>query len=218
MPVLSKKIQSLYKQLFGSILSTLLTLLSLYLIANTLPNILNWVLINATWFGDSAEDCGKQGACWLYIATWWKQFIYGSYPDSEIWRINLCCMMLVVLISVMLLDKVFSPSVRKNVLFITLLVFPLAAGFLMYGGVMGLTVVETRYWGGLSLTLVIAIFGIISSFPVGVLLAMGADVKNACNTVFLYRFYRVVARCAFNHGTVYGLSHVSAIYARGNKC
>ena len=50
---------------------------------------------------------------------------------------------------------------------------PFAMALLLYGGVWGLPIVATDLWGGLLLTLVFAISGIILSFPLGVLLALG---------------------------------------------
>jgi general L-amino acid transport system permease protein len=44
---------------------------------------------------------------------------------------------------------------------------------LFYGGLFGLTVVPTHQWGGLMLTLVLAVVGIVLSLPFGILLALG---------------------------------------------
>ncbi len=54
-----------------------------------------------------------------------------------------------------------------------LFIYPVIAFYLFHGGVFGLRVVETPLWGGLFLTLVIAGVGIVSSLPIGVLLALG---------------------------------------------
>ena len=60
---------------------------------------------------------------------------------------------------------------------------------MLYGGSFGLEVVETHKWGGLSLTLVLALVGIVASLPIGVLLALGRRsdmpvVRSFC-TVFI---------------------------------
>ena len=44
---------------------------------------------------------------------------------------------------------------------------------LMQGGVLGLTTVPTSKWGGLPLTLILSVFGIVASFPLAVALALG---------------------------------------------
>ena len=64
------------------------------------------------------------------------------------------------------------PGKRWNVLFL-LAVFPVAAYILLFGGWFTLPRVETARWGGLMLTLVVAISGIAASLPLGVLLALG---------------------------------------------
>ena len=47
----------------------------------------------------------------------------------------------------------------------------------MLSGGLGLEAVETRLWGGLFLTLVIAGVGIVLSLPIGVMLALGRRSK-----------------------------------------
>lgn len=52
-------------------------------------------------------------------------------------------------------------------------VYPLIAYVLLTGGAFGLAYVETHLWGGMFLTLVIAVIGIATSLPIGILLALG---------------------------------------------
>jgi general L-amino acid transport system permease protein len=52
-------------------------------------------------------------------------------------------------------------------------VYPFLIAILLYGGVFGLEVVETHKWGGLLVTLIIALIGIVVSLPIGVFLALG---------------------------------------------
>ena len=44
---------------------------------------------------------------------------------------------------------------------------------LMYGGVFGLTPVDTDAWGGLPLTVILTLIGMTASVPIGILLALG---------------------------------------------
>ncbi|MBI3740963.1 MAG: amino acid ABC transporter permease, partial [Chloroflexi bacterium] len=53
------------------------------------------------------------------------------------------------------------------------LISPIAISIFLYGGVGSLAIVATDLWGGLLLTLVLAMAGILLSFPLGVLLAVG---------------------------------------------
>ena len=50
-------------------------------------------------------------------------------------------------------------------------------GLLLRGGLFGLTVVESTRWGGLPLTLLLAVFGLTAAYPLGVVLALGRQSK-----------------------------------------
>lgn len=76
------------------------------------------------------------------------------------------------------LDRYFSPPENKGLLSRRwssrmLFILPIAMFALIYGfpGVLPLT--DTRRWGGLMLTILLTVVGIIASFPIGVLLALG---------------------------------------------
>ncbi|WDP88003.1 MAG: amino acid ABC transporter permease [Desulfobacter sp.] len=58
-----------------------------------------------------------------------------------------------------------------------LVVYPVFAFFMFTGEVLGLAHVETHFWGGLYLTLVIAVTGLVACLPIGILLALGRQSK-----------------------------------------
>jgi general L-amino acid transport system permease protein len=97
------------------------------------------------------------------------QFIYGSYPDIERWRVNL-----VGLLAIALVAPMFIKGFKYRRLFATLLilVWPIASGLLLSGGVLGLEPVGTQLWGGFMVTLVVAVVGIAASLPIGIALAL----------------------------------------------
>ena len=70
----------------------------------------------------------------------------------------------------MLIPRV--PFKKINVGFM-LLFCPPFAFFMLTGGSFGLTSVSTTDWGGLLVTLVVAVTGIVMSLPLGILLALG---------------------------------------------
>ena len=168
-----RRYKQLYKQLFGSVTSTILTLLSFYLLTITLPPIISWSIIDANWLGSNASDCTKSGACWVYISAWWRQLLFGQYPNEQVWRLVLCSGLFIALLTAILLHKKLTSRLQKRCLLLTALSYPVTAFILIYGGYFNLPIVETRYWGGLFLTLVIAVVGIATSFPLGLLLALG---------------------------------------------
>ena len=160
----------LRQNLFSTWYNALLTILALYLVYQVIPPLINWVLIDADWSGETREACSREGACWVYIKIWFWSLMYGLYPEDERWRVNLCFIILGVAAI-----PIFIPRFRwKHWIGLFLLVgFPVLAFFLFVGDVFGLPLVETPLWGGLFLTLVIGGVGIVMSLPIGVVLALG---------------------------------------------
>ncbi len=160
----------LYKNLFSTPLNTVLTLASLYIVYLLVPPVINWAILDADWIGDTREACSREGACWVFIKVWFKQLMYGRYPVEELWRINLAYIIGVAGIAALLIPSVpYKSYIGAFMLFI----FPIVAYFLFVGDSFGLMWVETPLWGGLFLTLVIAITGIVASLPIGIVLALG---------------------------------------------
>jgi general L-amino acid transport system permease protein len=158
------------RNLFSTPLNIGLTAISLFLAYVALPPIIDWIFIDATWRGETREDCDRVGACWVYIRIWFKQLMYGRYPNEELWRINTAYIVL-ILAAVPLFMRTFQ---YKHWVAIFLLVgYPVFAFVLFHGDTAGLELVETPLWGGLFLTLVIAISGIVASLPIGIVLALG---------------------------------------------
>ncbi len=156
--------------LFPTWYDALFTLFGLYLVYLLLPPLIEWAFIKATWSGNTREACNPEGACWVFIKVWFKQLMYGRYPNTELWRINLAYVIAAVAIILL-----FIPGFRWKhwVGVFLLVVFPVIAYVLFVGGAFGLRPVETALWGGLFLTIVIGAVGIVMSLPIGVVLALG---------------------------------------------
>jgi general L-amino acid transport system permease protein len=157
--------------LFATPKDTILTIITALFLAWVLPPILNWAIFSAVWTGSGREDCMVEGAgaCWAFVKAKIGQFIYGRYPISERWRVDLTGVLLIAGLVPMAMPRV--PFKRLNAVFL-LAVFPVAA-FVLLTGQFGLRPVPTALWGGLLVTLVVAIVGIVVSFPLGILLALG---------------------------------------------
>jgi len=156
------------KNLLSSPINILFTILSIGILYMIIPPLLNWFILDADFVGNKKADCGGDGACWIFIREKLRMFIYGFYPESELWRANLT--MGLAALSVFL---VASESVGQKIKIATILLLPIIATILLSGGYFGLEFVETNKWGGLLLTLVIATVGIVLSFPIGILFALG---------------------------------------------
>jgi general L-amino acid transport system permease protein len=166
----------LQARLFGGVFNTVLTLAGAAIIVVLVWPTIRFLLIDAVWTGSSRVDCLKEtvgrevGACWPFVAAKFAQFMFGFYPASEQWRVDLTYALAVILLVPLLIPRVPAKGLNAILFFG---VFPVAAFFLLVGGVLGLPDVETREWGGLLVTLVISFTGIIFSLPLGILLALG---------------------------------------------
>ncbi|PLR45504.1 amino acid ABC transporter permease [Chimaeribacter arupi] len=158
------------RNLFSSVFNTLLTLFCLWLLWLIIPPLLNWAVFQANWIGTTRADCTKDGACWVFIHARFGQFMYGLYPADQRWRINLA--LVIGLISIALMFWRGMPR-RGCYIACWAVAYPLLTWWLLYGGFLGLPRVETRQWGGLTLTLIIASIGIAGALPLGILLALG---------------------------------------------
>lgn len=158
------------KNLFNGPVNSIVTLLLAYFIGGAIWDVLNWAFINADWVGETREACTRNGACWVFIGVRWDQFMFGFYPEAELWRPKLFYFTLAIFIALLAYEK----TPKKGWIwtaFVT--VYPVLIAGLLYGGYFGLEVVSTHQWGGLLVTLVIALVGIVASLPIGVLLALG---------------------------------------------
>ena len=158
------------QNLFSTWYNSTLTILALWLIWEAVPPFIEWALIDADWTGTTRDDCSREGACWVFIKEWFGQFIYGRYPFEERWRVNLGAIILLVCAATL-----FIPHFRYKQWMgaFLLLGYPVIAFFLFSGDAFGLEWAETPLWGGLFLTLVIALVGCVLALPIGVLLALG---------------------------------------------
>ena len=164
------------QNLFNGWFNTLLTLASLYLIWLIAGALVRFLIIDAVWDGAGRDDClaekvGRDvGACWPFVRAKFTQLLYGFYPADHYWRVNLTYALGAALLVPLLIPRL--PYKTWNaILFFG--VFPFLAFFLLVGGVFGLEHVETRVWGGLLVTLVVAVTGIVASLPLGIMLALG---------------------------------------------
>jgi len=159
----------LKENLFSSISSSILTLLSFALIFYIIPPLLDYLIFDATYTG-TKEQITSDGARWIYIHEKFKLFIYGFYPENQYWRPNLVIALFIIF--VILFRKIVNTKFR----IILVVSFPIIA-FILISGSFGLLFVPTSKWGGLLLTIIVASTGIVASFPIGVLFALGRQSK-----------------------------------------
>jgi general L-amino acid transport system permease protein len=184
------------ENLFASPTHTILTLIALYIIYATLPGMIRFYLIDAVWSGADRDACladkiGRPvGACWAFVADRWRYFVYGSYPIDQRWRIDLTFVMFAVGVVWLLWQSL--PQ-KKLAGFYFFLILP-AAGFILLRGstTLGLPIIDTGLWGGITVTFLVAAVGIVFSLPLGVLLALGRRSRLPIIRVFSVIFIEFV--------------------------
>jgi len=169
-----KILDNLNKNINTSNFNAALSVSIILLIIFALPPLLNWFIFDANIAGDTKEACTGGGACWVYIKVWFNRFMYGMYPNTEQWRINVTF----VAVLAFMAAGFFVPKKFKNYLsFYYAILLPIISFILIYfiisGGFFGLVWVETGAWGGLSLTFIVSFFSLIFCFPLGMMLALG---------------------------------------------
>ncbi len=158
------------ENLFSSKFNIIATILIVFALASVLPGTIDWLFISANWSGTTEAACVKDGACWVFIRAWSKQIFYGSYPSGELWRVNLCLFLLVVIIA---LSFILPARLRNRVAVPLFLLLPFISLVILNGRLIGLEYVSTDKWGGFSLDIMIAAASMIIAFPLSFLWALG---------------------------------------------
>ena len=75
-----------------------LSLLVIFVLIKFIPQLLNWFIFDSNFAGNTKQDCTSDGACWVFVKVWLNRFVYGMYPDTEQWRINIAFFLLFFLL------------------------------------------------------------------------------------------------------------------------
>jgi general L-amino acid transport system permease protein len=166
-------IRWLRDNLFGSVTNSILTILAVAAILALLIPFLRWALLDAVWDAASGRDCRAAvgeagGACWAFIHTWARFILFGRFPYDEQWRPAL----VVAIFVAMFLASCDRRLWGRRLIALWILGAALVL-LLMFGGILGMSFVETALWNGLPLTLILAVFGMLFAFPLAILLALG---------------------------------------------
>ncbi len=164
--------------LFGSVLSSIVTIVFGLLIIREAVLFFDWGVLHAVWsVPDGANgqpdttacrDARGVGACWAVIHEKYRFILFGRYPYDQQWRPGIVNLLFIGLYAISAMRRFW----RKELILIwvaTLVVI----GVLMWGGFLGLDWVPQDQWGGLPLTLILATFGLALAFPLSVAVALG---------------------------------------------
>ena len=154
-----------------------LTILIVLPLAWAIPEMVRFLFLDAVWSGTDRDACLESvqhrevGACWPFVWERLPYFIYGSYPISERWRVDVFFAMLAV--GIVWLLWLSAPRRDLGAIYF-FAVLPISSFILLTGwSAIGLRPVDTVLWGGVLVTIVVAAVGIVVSLPLGILLALG---------------------------------------------
>jgi general L-amino acid transport system permease protein len=175
--------------LFSSIGNSLVTLALFALALWLLPPFVEWATVKAIWQAPDGALCRQHqdGACWAFVGQKLGYLLYGSYPEDQRWRVDLTEAFGAVLIVWLLWPGAPRRGLGALLFFV---VYPVASYLLLVGATsLGLPYVDTLQWGGVFVSLLTALVGIVVSLPLGVGLALGRRSKmpfvRAASVVFI---------------------------------
>jgi general L-amino acid transport system permease protein len=161
------------QRLFSGPATSVFTILGVLFLAWAIPPIVRFLFVDAVWAAPDGAVCRAPGAgaCWAYIWRKAGYFTYGSYPFDQRWRVDVVFVVGFVLIAWLLIRRAPYRNIAAGLFFVG---YPFLAYYLLHGAAwLGLQVVPTDLWGGILVTLIMALSGIVFSLPAGILLALG---------------------------------------------
>jgi general L-amino acid transport system permease protein len=158
--------------LFGSISTSIGTLVIGTILILVIPKFLSWAVFNAVFATDYNACQAAAGACWGVVHEKFRIIVFGRYPFEEQWRSLIATTALLSLLIVSCMRAFWKPWLALA--WIAVLAFFFTV---MYGGVFGLSRVETDRWGGLPLTILLASLSMSMAFPIALVVALGRRSK-----------------------------------------
>ena len=154
MALISNLVHKLRKTLFSNLFNTIISLVFIFIISVVCLNSFEWLIFKANW---------------KVVTSNLPLYAFGSFPSNEQWR---PATWIISLLSLSLIT-LFGPEwkwLRKNLFILWAATIPLGL-YLLYGG-MGLQPINSRHWGGLTLTILLTSCSSLLSLPLGIVLAL----------------------------------------------
>lgn len=131
-----------------------------------------WGISDAVFVANARACYDAQGACWGFVAEKWRLIIFGRYPYDLQWRPAIATMVIVAMLVLTACPRLWNKTGARCLTVGWIFAFGLFFVF-MYGGIFGLSPIDTDAWGGLPLTVILTLLGMTVSVPIGILLALG---------------------------------------------
>jgi general L-amino acid transport system permease protein len=119
---------------------------------------------------------GITQAKWAVVTTNLRLFFVGRYPPSQVWRLWVVLVLILALLGVWVFSlRTQRPLLKQRLTASLFCLLPVAGSLSVWliGGSFGFLPISTNLWGGLMLTLFVALISTQLAFPLGVLLAIG---------------------------------------------
>jgi general L-amino acid transport system permease protein len=153
--------QWLKRNLFNSWFNTILTIVVGVVSLWTIASLTQWAFHSAQWAAVTQNI---------------RLLLVGRYPVGQLWRMWVA-LGLVLLQPLLLVAQSLLPEGkgRQRLQWMSWALLPLALLLTLWllGGGLGLKAVRTSFWGGLTLTLLVALVSVGLAFPFSILLALG---------------------------------------------
>jgi general L-amino acid transport system permease protein len=179
----------LKENLYSSITNVEVSLLLVLLIIAGLRGFFDYSVTRASFTSDPEQAAAnfeemkaegiEPGANWGAVRDNMRNLMVFRYPREETWRVIAVPILLIALTVPSLVvyrqERYRRSTIRRIMtvlwLFSPVVVFVLLKGIGESGPIPSLNPVQ--FWGGLLLTLIISVFAIVASFPLGLMLALG---------------------------------------------
>lgn len=155
------------QHLFPSPGHAALSLVTLAFLLWFVPTALDWLIFSATFIGESQADCTGGGACWLPVTQRIELFVYGFYPETQEWRVNVAFALAAGLFLLL-----YTKRLDRRWILAYLAALPFVMWWLLKGGA-GLPEVSSTDFAGILVTVFLGVVGMVFALPLGILLALG---------------------------------------------
>lgn len=157
----------LRRNLFGSWLDGMVTLVLGAFLFWLLARFLRWAVLDAVFLDPTGEACrDAAGACWAVVAEKGRFLLFGTYPYELHWR---------AATAVLTIALALFAFTQRFLWGVPLALIGAADALITFGLMQGagvLAPVPAELWGGLPLTLILALGGLVLAFPLALLLAL----------------------------------------------
>jgi general L-amino acid transport system permease protein len=129
-----------------------------------------WGILDAVWSG-SSQSCRVPGAgaCWVFVSEKLNFFLFGVYPQDQLWRPLAATTVVIAVAALSMLPRFWGrplPAIWLG--------GAVCSVWLMGGG-LGLAPVPTTSWNGLPVTLMLAASALAIALPLGIVFAVGRN-------------------------------------------